>query len=159
MFAPAISFDQHRVAMGLLLYNALLIVFVILTMSSITNQAFEKSTTTKPAAMAFASSVPLEKDRDGLGGKAKGELPRLPPPYPDSKLRSIKLGETIQFEEMGPVIINVDGTTRRIENWDQLTDSERDVSWRRISKRNEERRKILLQKQQEEEKAAGKEEL
>ena len=42
------------------------------------------------------------------------------------------------------------GTTRRIENWDTLTKHEQEVSWRRISKRNEQRRKVLLEKQQQE---------
>ena len=61
------------------------------------------------------------------------------------------MGETLRFEEMGPIIINVDGSTRRIDNWDQMTDQEREVAWRRISKRNAERRKKLLEQQQQEE--------
>ena len=60
--------------------------------------------------------------------------------------------ETISFEEMGPVIINADGTTRQIANWDQMTKREQEVTWRRISKRNEERRKALLEQQKNEEK-------
>jgi len=52
------------------------------------------------------------------------------------------------------------GTTRRIDNWDQLTEQEKKVTWRRIGKRNEERRKQLLeQQQQQEEQASPKEEL
>ncbi len=50
---------------------------------------------------------------------------------------------------MGPVIINADGTTRRIDNWDQMTKSEQEVAWRRIAKRNEERRRALLEEQQQ----------
>ena len=57
--------------------------------------------------------------------------------------------ESITFEEMGPVIINSDGTTRRIDNWDQMTKGEQEVAWRRIAKRNEERRKVLLERQLE----------
>jgi len=57
--------------------------------------------------------------------------------------------ESITFEAMGPVIINSDGTTRRIDNWDQMTEKEQEVAWRRISKRNEARRKALLEQQQE----------
>jgi len=41
------------------------------------------------------------------------------------------------------------GTTRRIENWDQLTEAEKKVTWRRISQRNEKRRKQLLEQQQQ----------
>jgi len=46
---------------------------------------------------------------------------------------------------MGPAIINLDGTTRRIDNWSELSEREKEVTWRRISKRNEERRKMLLE--------------
>jgi predicted Fe-S protein YdhL (DUF1289 family) len=60
---------------------------------------------------------------------------------------------------MGPVIINSDGTTRRIDNWDQMMKGEQEVAWRRIAKRNEERRKVLLERQQEQQKESeeGKE--
>jgi len=79
------------------------------------------------------------------------EIPLLPAVDPDSAkdLPSIKLGESIKFDEMGPIILNADGTTRRIDNWDEMTDREREVTWRRISKRNEERRKALLEQQQQ----------
>ncbi|KAL7442532.1 hypothetical protein ACHAXH_009812 [Discostella pseudostelligera] len=74
---------------------------------------------------------------------------QLPEATNDPSIPSIKLGESIRFEEMGPVIINADGTTRRIDNWDQMTKSEQEVAWRRIAKRNEERRKALLEEQQQ----------
>lgn len=45
------------------------------------------------------------------------------------------------------MIINADGTTRRIDNWDQMTKGEQEVAWRRIAKRNEERREALLEQQ------------
>ena len=66
--------------------------------------------------------------------------------------------ETISFEEMGPVIINTDGTTRQISNWDQMTKREQEVTWKRISKRNEERRKALLEQQKKLEEAEKKDE-
>lgn len=77
------------------------------------------------------------------------DIPRLPPPDPNSNLPRIRLGETISFEEMGPIILNTDGTTRRIENWDTLTKQEQEVTWRRISQRNEVRRQMLLKQQEE----------
>ena len=61
---------------------------------------------------AEAFSAPNE------GGK---QVPQLLPSDPNSNLPSIKLGETISFEEWGPIILNSDGTTRRISNWDTLT--------------------------------------
>jgi hypothetical protein len=92
------------------------------------------------AATAFAMDT---SNGQSAGGS---ELPQLPPPDPeaDKNIPTIKLGETIRFEEFGPIILNTDGSTRRIENWDTLTEKEKEVTWRRISKRNEERRKVLL---------------
>lgn len=83
---------------------------------------------------------------------------QLPEASNDPSIPTIKLGESIRFEEMGPVIINADGTTRRIDNWDQMTKKEQEVAWRRISKRNEQRRKALLEQQQQQEMDGKKEE-
>ena len=78
-------------------------------------------------------------------------VPLLPRPSDsnDDSIPSIRLGETIRFEEWGPIILNTDGTTRRIDNWDQLTEHEKQVTWRRISKRNEQRRLALLEQQEQ----------
>ena len=82
--------------------------------------------------------------------KEEKEVLQLPESSNDPSIPSIKLGESIKFEEMGPVIINADGSTRQIANWDKMTEAEQQVAWRRISKRNEERRKALLEQQQQE---------
>ncbi len=42
-------------------------------------------------------------------------LPQLQPPGPNKKLPSIKLGETIRFEELGPVILGNDDELLRSE--------------------------------------------
>ena len=138
----------------------------VITMSESDNnlpQSQPYGATTPSVAFASSSTPPAESNRLKSGvdtaaqehaetGKA---IPLLPPPDPDSNLPSIKLGETKSFEEMGPVIINSDGTTRRIDNWDTLTEKEREVAWRRISKRNEERRKLLLEQQQQQSEGDG----
>jgi hypothetical protein len=102
------------------------------------------SSATNPTPLAFA----LSQNNNSIDNNQKAnDIPLLPAAADDAHhLPRIQLGETIQFAEMGPVIINTDGTTRRIDNWDQLTEKEREVTWRRISKRNEERRKKLLLK-------------
>ena len=66
----------------------------------------------------------------------------------DENVTSIKLGETISFAELGPIILNTDGTTRRIHNWKALTKQEQETTWRRIRKRNADRRAQLLLKQE-----------
>ncbi|KAL7552524.1 hypothetical protein ACHAWF_016424 [Thalassiosira exigua] len=103
---------------------------------------------------AGSASRPLSAEAEGGDDRpAQGseEVLRLPEASGDASIPSIKLGESIRFEEMGPVIINADGTTRRIDNWDSMTEKEREVAWRRISKRNEERRRALLEQQQQKE--------
>ena len=57
--------------------------------------------------------------------------------------RQITLGETVSLEELGPIIINADGTTRRITNWLDLNKVEQETSWRVISARNLKRLKAL----------------
>ena len=64
--------------------------------------------------------------------------------------RQIKLGEKISLEELGPIIINADGTTRRITNWLTLSKSEQEQSWKLISARNLKRLKALQKKQSKE---------
>jgi hypothetical protein len=116
------------------------------------NMSSSTGTSTKDAAF---TALPQPQQPSGSNNKdqpgppesaATNNFPRLSESSPDSNLPRIKLGETIQFEEMGPVIINTDGTTRAIANWDELSEREKEVTWKRISKRNEERRKILLEK-------------
>jgi hypothetical protein len=49
-------------------------------------------------------------------------------------------GEAISLgEELGPMIMNKDGTVRRIANWKELSDHERKSATRRITRRNNER--------------------
>eukprot|EP00527_Entomoneis_sp_CCMP2396_P002641 CAMPEP_0198143058 /NCGR_PEP_ID=MMETSP1443-20131203/5675_1 /TAXON_ID=186043 /ORGANISM="Entomoneis sp., Strain CCMP2396" /LENGTH=109 /DNA_ID=CAMNT_0043806197 /DNA_START=160 /DNA_END=489 /DNA_ORIENTATION=+ len=82
----------------------------------------------------------------------ENDIPRLlAPSDKDAGIPSIRLGETIRFEHWGPIILNTDGTTRLIANWDILTEQEKKVTWRRIGKRNEERRLVLLDQMKEQE--------
>ena len=169
--------------MGSFLFRCL-IVTALLFLASLDGSANQaKSFCGGIVVMAFASSPETPNNmsgqnqqtgRSGSGdgedfnvkdGGSKGQeasfssLPLLPPPNPnreEGSIRSIKLGESISFEEFGPIILNTDGTTRRIDNWDTLTEHEKAVSWRRISKRNEQRRQALLKQMEEVKEDAGK---
>jgi predicted Fe-S protein YdhL (DUF1289 family) len=83
------------------------------------------------------------------------EVPLLPPPVTEEteeaveETRKIKLGEKLDLDELGPMIINTDGTVRRIANWDILSPQERASTWRLISARNKKR---IAQLKEEEEK-------
>jgi hypothetical protein len=80
------------------------------------------------AARAFASSEAEEQ-----------ALPLPPRTDSSQKVRQIKFGEKVRVDDFGPVIINADCSTSYIENWDSLTQSERETSYRRIGARNRER--------------------
>lgn len=83
----------------------------------------------------------------------------LPPPDSQGEtenLRELKLGEKLSLDDLGPIIINSDGTTRRINNWDKLTKAEQEKTLRVISKRNKKRLEIL--KKQQEKQEAGENE-
>jgi predicted Fe-S protein YdhL (DUF1289 family) len=70
------------------------------------------------------------------------------PPAPRFRSRTLttqpnpkktRTGESVKLVELGPAVVGPDGTVRRIANWDQLTQAERDAAWRRIGARNAER--------------------
>ena len=70
------------------------------------------------------------------------ELPQLPAVsgHSDDSLKSIELnGGSVSMEDLGPIIINKDGTTRRIANWDTLTRHEKETTFRLIRERNKKR--------------------
>ena len=54
-------------------------------------------------------------------------------------------GEALSLDELGPIIINEDGTMRRIANWHLLTDQEKEHTQRKIAKRNKTRIEALQQ--------------
>jgi len=54
-------------------------------------------------------------------------------------------GEALKLDDLGPIIINTDGTTRRISNWSEMTKQEQESSWRMISARNKKRIEELKQ--------------
>jgi len=86
---------------------------------------------------------------DGAPEVAAAEAPALtsPPllalPAPEDASSSINLdvstGQPVTLDRLGPVVVNADGTLARIGNWHDMTDREREVTQRRISKRNIER--------------------
>ena len=117
--------------------------------------AASSSPSNSKAAAATGDENLSEPQKECRAGEASGigegstdlTLPQLPAGDPNDKtVPVLKLGESIKFEEMGPVVINTDGTTRQIANWDKMTEHEKTVTWRRISKRNAERRAMLEEK-------------
>eukprot|EP01063_Lacrimia_lanifica_P002432 TRINITY_DN11281_c0_g1_i1.p1 TRINITY_DN11281_c0_g1~~TRINITY_DN11281_c0_g1_i1.p1 ORF type:complete len:123 (+),score=21.59 TRINITY_DN11281_c0_g1_i1:87-455(+) len=65
----------------------------------------------------------------------------------------LTLGEKKRLDSVGPLVINKDGTTKRVTNWDKMTPIEREGAYNRITKRNRERIAVLQKKIKEEEEA------
>lgn len=64
-------------------------------------------------------------------------------PFNPDKVISLRVGQTMALDHLGPVIINSDGTTSRITNWDSLTPEEQERTLRRVAARNQARRAEL----------------
>jgi hypothetical protein len=77
-------------AVGLYLLRGILLSLFLFIMSS--------------NADAFSAAGGASND-----GNSGTELPQLLPTDPNKNIRTIKLGETIRLEEMGPIILSTDG--------------------------------------------------
>jgi len=122
-------------------------------MSSSKGIAFAASSSSAGASSSGgeANDKNGQNSAGGADGSRHDPLPQLPAVDPNSteKLPTLKFGETLRLDAMGPIILNKDGTTRRIDNWNELSKQEQEVTWRRIKKRNEERRNKLLEERGE----------
>lgn len=83
------------------------------------------------------------------------EIPSLPPPKvhdPSDPVHQLEVnGDSIAMTELGPIIVNADGTLRRIENWSKLTKREQANTIRLVTRRNKKRLEALKELQKEEE--------
>jgi hypothetical protein len=121
----------------------LLYALICIMSSSLSNHqvhAFASAETPKPVVASEVTDQP------------NSELLQLPPSDPNnSNVQTLQFGQAMKLDHLGPIIINTDGTTRRIDNWDTLSEREKETTWRRIKKRNAERREMLEAKLKEEE--------
>merc|ERR1712146_355375 len=86
-------------------------------------------------------------------GKQDTPILALPEAEDKDKVQTLEVGGAgIKLDDLGPVIVNKDGTMRRIANWANLSPQEQAATLRRIGKRNQERVREL-QEQQEKEKS------
>jgi len=66
-------------------------------------------------------------------------------PSGDGDATPIELGKSVQLDKLGPIIVNSDGTTRRIKNWVNMTKLEQAWALKRINERNKQRVENLNQ--------------
>ncbi|CEO95813.1 hypothetical protein PBRA_004526, partial [Plasmodiophora brassicae] len=55
-------------------------------------------------------------------------------------------GEAVKLDSLGPIVVNPDGTMRRITNWNKLTPEEQERTLQKIGKRNRVRQEDLVEK-------------
>ncbi|KAM0275142.1 hypothetical protein ACHAQH_007516 [Verticillium albo-atrum] len=60
---------------------------------------------------------------------------------------NITLGSTVSMDALGPVVVNVNGTLSRINNWAEMNEIEKENTMRVLGKRNRQRREALLKAQ------------
>jgi hypothetical protein len=65
--------------------------------------------------------------------------------HPDVEPRKLTLDTKVKMDELGPIVLNTDGTMSRISNWDKMSQLEKDRATRLIVKRNKKRRAVLLE--------------
>ena len=103
--------------------------------------------TSRFRSQAIRSSTKFYTSKDE-NDEQQTEFLKLPEPSSDD-IPTLKLGESMTFHHIGPIIVNVDGSTSRIGNWDEMSKVEQEIAWKRISARNQKRRDALLKKNQE----------
>jgi hypothetical protein len=73
------------------------------------------------------------------------QLPTVPTAHPQHKSRSLHVdGAPLLMDELGPVVIQKNGTLGRLSNWHEMTMHEKEAAQKFIAKRNAGRRADLL---------------
>lgn len=81
----------------------------------------------------------MQQGEDEDGSPVKLQLP-MPE---EASSKTLQFGETLALDDLGPIIINKDGTLRRITNWSELTELEKKHTLRKVSLRNHKRLAVL----------------
>jgi hypothetical protein len=83
------------------------------------------------------------------------QIPELPAPITGGDAtHTLEVdGPSVAMAELGPIIVNADGTLRRIENWSKLTKAEQASTMRIVARRNKRRLEALKLLEKEEEEA------
>merc|ERR1719469_402340 len=90
----------------------------------------------------YSSQSMICLSNDNKNDEEEPEFQQMTTPSSDD-ITTLKLGETMALNHLGPIILNKDGTTSRIHNFDKLTEPEKEVACRRIKKRNSVRREAI----------------
>lgn len=81
---------------------------------------------------------------------SKVPLPLPAPPEADDSVQKLDVsggGSSIKLDQLGPLVINQDGTVSRIANWAEMAEIEKRNTLRILCKRNQIRMENLQEKQ------------
>ncbi|RXG42035.1 hypothetical protein VDGE_07610 [Verticillium dahliae] len=111
------------------------------------------------AAIQFRHFTPTPIISRTLFRNMSDSKPTAPLALPSTESTSddstnLTLGGTVSMDALGPVVVNVNGTLSRINNWAEMNEIERENTLRVLGKRNRQRREALLAAQSAEEEAA-----
>ncbi|KAJ8595022.1 hypothetical protein M405DRAFT_783863 [Rhizopogon salebrosus TDB-379] len=75
---------------------------------------------------------------DQQTSSAASPLLIAPPSSNDVSARQVPLGssETVKLDNLGPLVVNSDGTLSRVANWENMTEQERERATRVLAARN-----------------------
>ncbi|KZT39765.1 hypothetical protein SISSUDRAFT_984355 [Sistotremastrum suecicum HHB10207 ss-3] len=60
----------------------------------------------------------------------------LPAPVSEDNVSQLNVGSTLKLDELGPMVVNSDGTLSRIANWKEMSEIEKDRTLRVLVARN-----------------------
>ena len=110
--------------------------------SSLPTKAEYERWISSEAAKAVAKAAPSDTSLAVPATSASAPLPAvLALPAPEQVNRMVRTldvstGDAVVLEQLGPVVVNTDGTLSRITNWPTMTDGEKETAKRLIAKRN-----------------------
>ncbi|KAI5466967.1 hypothetical protein BGZ63DRAFT_328465, partial [Mariannaea sp. PMI_226] len=76
-------------------------------------------------------------------------LPLAAPPQDETAsgrgddVTTLRVGETLRLDALGPLVINRDGSMSRVGNWAGMTEAEREATLRLLGRRNKQRLEAL----------------
>ncbi|KAF4969208.1 hypothetical protein FZEAL_10265 [Fusarium zealandicum] len=66
-----------------------------------------------------------------------------------SDMTTLRVGESVRLEALGPLVVNADGSMGRVGNWVGMTEGEKEATLRLLGKRNKQRLAVLRAKEEE----------
>ncbi|KAL1595613.1 hypothetical protein SLS59_008251 [Nothophoma quercina] len=94
----------------------------------------------KNVAKLIANKWAEEKKESGFAAPDDAQLPLLPASELNSGAPQLEVGgEGVTLDELGPMVVNKDGSLSRIENWAEMSELEKKNTLRVLGKRNKQR--------------------